>query len=445
VTRGLRRRHRLYWRIWLAVLASLALVALITASVVHLLGEPSDAARRPPIGDVLQAVLPPADAPRVDLLAALVHWREKLASDIALYDHDGALLAATADDLPAPPPGHGDEWLHSAHGRAFVVALPDGRVVVIRRFHQVARFSIGLLGTLALIALGVGAGAYPIARRLTRRLEALQAGVEQLGRGGLPTRVDEHGHDEVAQLAQSFNAAAERIESLLRAQRSLLANASHELRSPLARVRMAVEMLATDAAARNAETMANLRAELVRNIAELDQLIDEILLASRLDAQAAGDAQERFEPVDLTSLAREQCAQANANFATGAEQPDAPPAAGATIVVQGDARLLRRLLDNLLENARRYGQGSAIDVALRGDHDTAVLTVCDRGPGVPAADQERVFEPFFRVAGATEAAGSVGLGLALVRKIAEQHGGQAEYRPRPGGGSCFVVILPLAY
>jgi len=331
-----------------------------------------------------------------------------------------------------------------------MVALPDGRVVVIRHLHQVARFSIGLLGTLALIALGVGAGAYPVARRLTRRLEALQLGVEKLGRGGLSTRVDEHGHDEVAQLAKSFNAAAARIENLLRAQRSLLANASHELRSPLARVRMAVEMLAADSVARNAETTADMRAELVRNIAELDQLIDEILLASRLDAQAsgvaqaAGEAHGQFERVDLTALAAEQCAQAGANFVAGSALPDAPTAAGAAIVVQADARLLRRLLNNLLENARRYGRGSAIDVALCGDRNTAVLTVCDRGPGVPAADQERVFEPFFRAAGVAEAVGSVGLGLSLVRKIAEQHGGRAEYQARAGGGSCFVISLPFA-
>ncbi len=180
----------------------------------------------------------------------------------------------------------------------------------------------------------------------------------------------------------------------------------------------------------------------MRNIAELDALIDEILLASRLDAQAAGDARRQFEPVDLTALAAEQCAQMDANFAADAEQPDGPASASAAVVVRGDARLLRRLLNNLLENARRYGQGTAIDVALHRTGASALLTVCDRGPGVPAADRERVFEPFFRVAGATEAAGSMGLGLALVRKIAEQHGGRAEYQPRAGGGSCFAVFLP---
>src|SRR4051812_15283299 len=141
---------------------------------------------------------------------------------------------------------------------------------------------VGLLIMLVIIALVVAVAAYPVVRRLTRRLERLQASVEAWGQGDLGARVAVEGEDEVASLAISFNQAAGRIEALMRAQKSLLANASHELRSPLARIRVAVELLQDQAP-------AALREELARNIEELDQLVDELLLASRLDA-AAGHA-----------------------------------------------------------------------------------------------------------------------------------------------------------
>lgn len=114
---------------------------------------------------------------------------------------------------------------------------------------------------------------------------------------------------------------------------------------------------------------------------------------------------------------------------------------GAPVAVRGDPRLLRRLLRNLLENARRYGADTPIEVTLAGEAGPAVLRVCDRGPGVPATERERIFEPFYRPAGTREPEGGVGLGLALVRQIARKHGGDARCTPRDGGGSCFEVTL----
>ena len=161
------------------------------------------------------------------------------------------------------------------------------------------RAPFGFAATIALIALGVGLGAYPVVRRLTRRLEQLQQGVDAFGSGQLSTRVSIQGKDEVAQLAASFNASAARIEQLVASQKSLLANASHELRSPLARIRMALETQ------QNQDSKTN--HELQQNIRELDQLIDEILLASRLDtatAESITDAE-----IDLTALVAEECAR----------------------------------------------------------------------------------------------------------------------------------------
>jgi signal transduction histidine kinase len=281
---------------------------------------------------------------------------------------------------------------------------------------------VGLLALLGLLFVAVAAGAYPVVRSLTRRLEALKAGVERFGAGALGQRVDESGRDEVAAVAHSFNRAAARIEGLLHSHQSLLANASHELRSPLARLKMAIAMLPHAAG----EQRDTLRREVEANIAELDALVEEVLLASRLDA---GAWTLKREPVELLGLAAEEGARVDAQVS------------GAPCTVAGDERLLRRALRNLLENARRYGAG-AIDVLVDRQGPAAQVRVCDAGPGVPEGFRERIFEAFFRLPGHAEREGGVGLGLSLVKQIAERHGGSARCEPREGGGSCFVITLP---
>ena len=286
---------------------------------------------------------------------------------------------------------------------------------------------IGLAIVLVLLFVAVAVGAYPVVRRLTRRLESLKQGVERFGAGQLNYRVAVTGRDEVAAVANSFNIAAARVEALLHSHRSLLANASHELRSPLARMKMAVSML-HDAAPAQRE---RLKHEIDTNVAELDALVEEVLLASRLDATKT---LERHEPVDLLVLAAEEAARVDA----GVEGADS---SGTVLAVNGDERLLRRALRNLLENARRYG-GDQVSVLLERSAGRALVRVCDRGPGVPEAMRERIFEPFFRLPGHAEQAGGVGLGLSLVKQIAERHGGQARCEAREGGGSCFLLALP---
>jgi signal transduction histidine kinase len=301
----------------------------------------------------------------------------------------------------------------------------------------------GFFWSLSVVGVAVALATYPIVRKLTRRLELLQKGVEEWGAGNLSVRVPVRGHDEVAFLAERFNLSAQRIETLvashtallaqqqalLQAQKSLLANASHELRSPLARIRMGLELMGDSASPRT-------RDEISRNITELDQLVEEILLASRLDAQEADLG--TVESVDLTGLVAEECARVDALLEVQAEGSGQ----GAAIVVNGVARLLRRLVRNLLENACRYSDGE-ITVILRPSGARALLSVCDRGPGVPPTLRERIFEPFYRLPGASERDGSVGLGLALVKSIAARHGGSVRCEDHAGGGACFTVELPL--
>jgi signal transduction histidine kinase len=319
-------------------------------------------------------------------------------------------------------------------GIEFDVPMNDGRTITVQlpprqRPNEMSRIwpprgPTGFVWMLGIVAIAVALGSYPVVRRLTLRLEELRGGVERWGEGDLSVRVPERGSDEVAFLARRFNHAAERVEHLLKANKSLLANASHELRSPLARIRMGLELM-------DPEPSPRARDEITRNIAELDQLIDEILLASRLDSRETDLG--TIESVDLTGLAAEESARAGADLDTAESQH--------TVVVEGVAKLLRRALRNLLENARRYSNGPVTVTVERRGQD-AVVRVCDRGPGVPEGERERIFEPFYRLRGASEREGGVGLGLALVRSIAQRHHGSARCEANPGGGACFVLTLP---
>jgi signal transduction histidine kinase len=258
---------------------------------------------------------------------------------------------------------------------------------------------------------------YPLTRGITARLGRLKSGVLQFGAGNLAARVKVEGRDEVAALATSFNDSADRIEKLVRAHQMLLANCSHELRTPLARLRMGIERVPT--------TDPGTSAELARNIAELDALIGEMLLASRLDASSGI---ERAEAVDLLALAAEEAAHFDLQ------------ASGEALTINGNALLLRRLFRNLLENARVHAGGAtAVNIEGAGKH--ARIVIEDGGEGVAPIDREKIFEPFYRASTATRSSGA-GLGLSIVRQIAQAHGGTVSYEPLPGGGSRFTVKLP---
>ncbi len=418
--------------------------------------------------ELIQRSLPGTEAPTEDQAAALRDWSQRLRLPLALDSAAGQRIASSESYLRRQQDG--------ASARGLPVRLEDGRTLWIMRpgprraggpggpgagvavgggpsigvgasdaltglrsgptgpppFQTFVPFvppawqqGVGLVILLVLLFVAVAAGAFPVVRRLTRRLEALKQGVEQFGAGQLSHRVAVSGHDEVAAVAASFNVAAARVEGLVQSHQSLLANASHELRSPLARMKLAVALL-DDAPPTQRE---RLKREIDTNVAELDALVEEVLLASRLDAAAQHD---RDEPVELLGLAAEEAARVDA------------AADGEPLNVTGDERLLRRALRNLLENARRYGGGAVeVEVAVWRHAGQALLRVCDRGPGVPEAMRERIFEPFFRMPGHAEQAGGVGLGLSLVRQIALRHGGSVRCTARAGGGSCFEISLPL--
>jgi signal transduction histidine kinase len=441
----------LYLRIYLTVVAVLLLFALVAGWLFQRnmeeerqLDQAAWGERMAAWGELAQNNLPPPGAPRAEQRDALLEWSERLRLPLALDNEQGQRIAASASFERIEQEGP---------RRRLRVPLADGRTIWVLRANrsgqprderrQAERMNEargerreiappppflrggGLVAALLVLFFAVSAGAFPVVRRLTRQLEALKRGVETFGGGELSHRVSVSGRDEVAAVATSFNHAADRIEALVRAHQSLLANASHELRSPLARLKMAVSLMETA----SPESRASLKQEIENDIRELDALVEEVLLASRLDAAPQLD---RHDPVHLLALAAEEGVYVDARVE------------GVDVMVRGDERLLRRALRNLLENAKRYGGTEPPEVTVTQEGAEAVVRVCDRGPGVPEDQRERIFEAFYRMPGHAEHAGGVGLGLSLVRQIAQRHQGQVRCEPREGGGSCFSLRLPLA-
>lgn len=439
--------NKLYLRIWLAVVLAVAVLTLLVGWIWRLAAEPPlrDVVVRNDAGQVIgrghRPPLPGEPDERADAAQDAVSGAPRFGGGPPWERSEpGRGLRRDPDRAAAM---HDPE--HPG-GTEFMVRMHDGQTMRMRLVRPPpslwSRPPFGFAWMLVWVGIAVALATYPIVRTLTRRLERLQEGVKQWGEGALSTRVPEFGNDEIGFLARRFNAAAERVETLVRShevllasQKSLLANASHELRSPLARIRIGLELLGPTAS-------PEFKREIARNISELDQLIEEILLASRLDAREADMG--TVESVDLIGLAAEECARVDAELDIQRPDPVADAAPVTTeLAVSGVAKLLRRAVRNLLENARRHGAGS-IALTLVERASTVEVRVCDRGPGVPEALQERIFEPFYRLPGATERDGGVGLGLALVKSIATRHEGRAYCENRPGGGACFVIELPFA-
>jgi two-component system, OmpR family, sensor kinase len=417
-------RSRLFWKVYLTIIASLVLV-VVAGVVLFRLGAGEGgfgwSERRQHFVETYFST--PLDSETLD--ADLSRLAASLRLAIGVFNADGGLIASGGGAFPP----HIDALRRRRgleHGYFLAGTLDDGSQVVARFREPVeGRDLHNPLIPIGGAALLIGLAAYPLVRSLTRRLERLRDGVGRWGDEARLPRVAVEGKDEIAALAKSFNLAAERIERLIEAHRSLLANASHELRSPLARLRLAVDR-------QSEQPSEALRAEIVRNLAEVDELVEEILLASRLDRL---ESLEHREPVDLLGLTAEEAAFA--------DLPEGEiSVSGACPLVQGDERLLRRMIRNLILNAARHG-APPIDIRVSQEGRDAIFLVRDHGSGLPPDAGERIFERFFRPHGASEAAGGWGLGLSLVRQIAEKHGGSVRLCEVEGPGAQFEVRIPV--
>jgi two-component system osmolarity sensor histidine kinase EnvZ len=263
-------------------------------------------------------------------------------------------------------------------------------------------------------------GAWLIVSRINRPLKALAAAASDIGKGRTPAPLPESGAAEIETLARSFNQMSQNLARLDADRALILAGVSHDLRTPLARLRLSTEMSGSDEA---------LKQGMIADIADMDSIIGQFLDFARTQSE------EPLEPTDLAALAREVVQH---QLRLGhAVQADIEP-----VPIQALRRMgIKRLISNLVDNALAYGE-KEVCVATRGEGGKLVLEVQDRGPGIPPQETERLKQPFTRLERARSGRGGSGLGLAIVDRIARHHGGSLELLPREGGGLVARVSLP---
>jgi signal transduction histidine kinase len=387
--------------------------------------------------------------------AAVRRLADELEVDVTVRATDGRVLTAAGNDLPtltaeeiralvAPEiVKHDHLWFAAApiRVRGGVVGVLEATP---RHRFQPSPMRPILMGALALFIVGVATA--PLAGRISRPVERLTEATRRFGGGDLSYRVElarrgrgrhrHRRHDEIAELTRAWNDMADRVEQLVRGQKELLANVSHELRSPLARMRMALELVPRDEA-----VAARLR-DIETDVSELDRLIEDVLTMSRLEATGLPVHLDR---VDVAALLAQVAERASRDpFVAGREVRVAEAPA---CTLGADGALLRRALWNVVENAAKYG-APPIALSARVAGDRLELTVTDEGPGIPAADRERVFQPFYRADKAHTPGGGFGLGLALASRVAEVHGGsiRAEAARAEAGverGLRVTIAIPL--
>lgn len=293
------------------------------------------------------------------------------------------------------------------------------------------------LGIRALITLLFGGvGCFLLARSITAPVKALREATRRIAAGDLSARSGASGRsrrDELVDLGRDFDRMAERLEALVHAQRRLLTDISHELRSPLARMNVALALLRDRSGAHPDEMIDRLELESHR----LDQLIGDVLTLSRAEAD---EPMPELRSIELGALASEIAD--DARFEASGSVTDVEVHRDESVTVSGVPGLLRSALDNVVRNAVRHtAPGTTVDITVRREDDEAVITVLDHGPGVPASQLDEIFEPFFRIESTSHSRGT-GLGLTIARRIVAQHGGSIRADAAPGQGLQVTVRLP---
>jgi signal transduction histidine kinase len=292
-------------------------------------------------------------------------------------------------------------------------------------FRRGNRRAVVWLLTLIGVVLG---GSYLVVRWLFRPLFWLNTGVQEIAKGNLAYQVPVRSTDELGRLTESFNFMATRVSDIVRAREQLLVDVSHELRSPLTRMKVGLEFVKDE----------TVRAQLQQEARELETMVTELLEAERLSSDYGG---LQATETDLVVLVREL---------VGTYQERQPTirmvSTPETLSLRIDVERVRTALRNVIENALKYSPatGPPVEVRIHRDERAAIVSVRDHGPGIPPEEQARVFEPFYRVDKSRErTTGGYGLGLSLAKKIMTAHRGDIRLASAPGEGSTFTLQFPL--
>ena len=436
-------RSRIFWRVLLAFLVVNALTAILFVAVLrpvlNVLNDPRE--RFQSIAE--QAVAEYERLPSPEF----IHWQRR--SNRRLDVHATLLDANGKPVLARFPRGLGAARPLIESGRSFA-RLPGGRTfltisvageqgsyrwaAIIPRRKDARQQRIALTLRVMLSVLVIALASWWLSRWLVRPLQHLSATAKALGGGDLSARAGDMAaqrSDEVGELARNFNHMAEQTQAMLTARNRLLGDVSHELRSPLARLNVALEL------ARDGGDAEQALGRIERESQRMDLLIGQALEAARAQGMV-----KAADTVDLPKLVREAIADLQYEF--GDRLPSIKLTLPDAATIQGSEELLRRALQNVLRNAAHYGaEGTSIDVILDRTAGELRLRVRDYGPGVPSSELGAIFEPFYRTATARDrASGGHGLGLAIVAEAIAQHGGRAWAERPEGGGLAVVMILP---
>ena len=295
-----------------------------------------------------------------------------------------------------------------------------------RPFRELPAWSFALLGGLVVLILS---GSYLMVRRLLRPVDWLTEGVGEITKGNFHHQVPSRSADELARLTKAFNRMAHQIRDRLRARDQLLLDVSHELRSPVTRMKVAVEFVQDE----------SIREKIQREIHQLEAMVTELLESERLNSDHGGLVLEEF---DLMPLVRDL-----ANRYAGQESGVRIVSSHGSVPLVLDRDRVLIALRNVFENALKHScpESGPVEVRVEADSAFVRVLVTDHGPGIPPEDQELVFEPFYRVdKSRTRETGGYGLGLSLAKKIMNAHGGDVVLTSEPNRGSTFTMNFPRA-
>jgi len=369
-------------------------------------------------------------------------------ASLAVYTEDGVLLAKVGDlTSPALTADEANALLHRQKpyrrglGEIYapIPAEKEPAYLAVSMHAQsgmLRRFLIGLF----VVLLVIGAMSVPVARSIAQPIQSITRTARRLKDGDLDARVEINSSGELGILASALNDMASGLKARILREKELLANVSHELRTPLTRMRLALDLAAEPA--QNAASTKRHLDEIATDITELDQLVSDVLSAVRLDL--AGSEAALPLCIQETSLS-EILNNAAARFSQHRDRPlqielpaDVPPA-------KLDKALILRVIGNLLDNADKYSKpGEELSLALYMKDNDHIVEVRDRGEGIPEADLQRIFEPFYRCdKSRSKDVKGLGLGLTLAKRIAEAHGGDIVALPREDGGTIMRVRIPV--